>query len=118
MFLSLITSSESGVTSTIVDNADDLKGLEYSRALETEADNSGMRLMIDNSIDPAGMLRLMEMLQKDTGPDEPNSFMSTHPIFAERIKNIKDQIAQLPADPISNSALKKTFHDIYEKGEW
>jgi predicted Zn-dependent protease len=80
--------------------------------LETEADNNGLQLMAKSGIDQGGMLRLMELLQKQTiGKETP--FLSTHPVFKKRIENIRNQIR----GPVKNNPdeeLKKLFHEIYE----
>lgn len=111
MFLMLIIGNESGVASFMVDNADNLKGLEYSRSLETEADNYGIRLLRTNEISPAGMLTLMEILKVETKGKEPAEFLNTHPVFKTRMENIKKQIQ---ADRIS-TAPHKTLDSIFEK---
>jgi predicted Zn-dependent protease len=114
MFLALIVGNQSGVIAQVVDNADALKGLQYSRTLETEADDNGLQLMAMNNINPQGMMRLMQMLQKESGSAEPAPFLSTHPVFKDRIENIKNQIKQLPAVTTANDSLKTIFHSIYE----
>lgn len=114
MFLSLITGNQSGIVSVAVNNADNLKGLSYSRSLETEADDNGMQLMAKSHINTQGMLWLMELLQKDSGSAEPPAILSTHPVFTERVDNIKKQLQSLPAEPTQNEELKKLFHEIYE----
>jgi Zn-dependent protease with chaperone function len=115
MFLSLIVGSESGIASVVVDNANALKQLQYSRSLETEADNNGLQLMAKNNINVQGMLRLMTMLQKESsGGVEPSPFLSTHPVVKDRIRNIETQIQQLPAVTTSNENLRQLFHSIYE----
>lgn len=114
MFLALIVGNESGIASVVVDNANNLKQLQYSRSLETEADNNGLQLMAKNNINVQGMMRLMRMLQKDSGGAEPNAFLSTHPVFKDRIRNIETQLQQLPTVATSNANLKKLFHEIYE----
>ena len=45
MFISLIVGDQSGIASVVVNNADALKGLQYSRSLETDADDNGLQLM-------------------------------------------------------------------------
>jgi Zn-dependent protease with chaperone function len=114
MFLALIVGNQAGVISEVVGNADALKGLQYSRSLETEADDNGLQLMAKNNINPQGMMRLMQMLQKESGGAEPAPFLSTHPVFKDRIKNIEDQIKQLPNVTTANDSLKTIFHSIYE----
>ncbi len=114
MFLSLVVGSESGIASVLIDNADNLKGLQYSRSLETEADDNGMHLMAANQIDPQGMLRLMDLLQQESGNVQQANFLSTHPVFDRRIDNIRQQLKKYPAITTGNSQLKNIFHEIYE----
>lgn len=114
MFLAMVFGNETGITSVVINNADALKQLQYSRSLETEADNNGLQLMSKNNINTQGMVRLMNLLQKESGGAEQSSFLSTHPVFKDRIENIEKQIQQLPAATTSNENLKKLFHDIYE----
>ncbi|MBO9205100.1 MULTISPECIES: M48 family metallopeptidase [Niastella] len=114
MFLSVIVGDQSGIASVVVNNADALKGLQYSRSLETEADDNGLQLMVKNNINPQGMRRLMQLLQKESGGGEPAAFLSTHPVFKDRIKNIETKLQQLPAVTTANDSLKTIFHSIYE----
>lgn len=114
IFLALIVSDDTGIVSAAINNADDLRGLEYSRSLETEADNHGLRMMSESGLNPQGMVWLMELLKKESGSHEPSSLLSTHPVFTDRIRNIKEQIKALPPANGNNENLKKTFHEIYE----
>jgi beta-barrel assembly-enhancing protease len=114
MFLALVFGNDAGIFSVLVNNADDLKGLEYSRALETEADDSGLKLMAGSGIDPEGMVRLMQLLQKESGGKEPSSLLNTHPVIADRLENIREQMLLLKPAQRNNEGLKKTFHEIYE----
>jgi beta-barrel assembly-enhancing protease len=114
MFIALIIGNESGIASVVVDNASALKQLQYSRSLETEADNNGLQLMAKNNIDVQGMVRLMRMLQQQSSGAEPSPFLSTHPVFKDRIGNIEEQIRQLPVATTTDDSLKKLFHSIYE----
>jgi len=114
MFLALVTGNQSSIVSVAVDNADELKGLSYSRSLETEADDNGLQLMAKSHINTEGMLWLMQLLQKESGAAEPTAILSTHPVFKERMANIQKQLQQLPATPTQDEELKKLFHAIYE----
>lgn len=114
MFIALLLGNESGITSVVISNVDALKELQYSRSLETEADNNGLQLMVKNNINTQGMLRLIQMLQQETGGAEPAPFLSTHPVFKDRINNIEKQLQQLPAVTTTNDSLKKVFHSLYE----
>lgn len=80
-----------GFTKMIINNANNLRELSYSRELEMEADNDGMKLMVNNNINPLGMKWLMEDLRKlDDEMPSSISFLSTHPLTDERIKNATD----------------------------
>jgi len=86
--ISLFTADINGLSRSLINNAYMLKVLNYSRALEKEADEEGMKLMVKNKINPVGMKWLMEELKKQEG-DFPSSlsFLSTHPLTAQRIKD-------------------------------
>jgi predicted Zn-dependent protease len=75
-----------GFTGWAVSKADAFKQLNYSRALETEADQNGLQLMIKNKINPRGMLDLLKVLQKES-EDMPDlmKYLSTHPATEDRI---------------------------------
>lgn len=115
MFLLLVVGNDAGIISFLAENADALKGLQYSRALETEADNNGMRLMNASGLNTSGMMQLMELLQKETIGKEPAAFMSTHPVFTDRIENIRTQMKHYPDSTSGNTTLRTLFHDLYEK---
>ncbi|MBO9636478.1 MAG: M48 family metallopeptidase [Chitinophagaceae bacterium] len=115
MFLALIIGSDSGITSVLVENADKLKGLQYSRELETNADDNGLKLMYENKVDTEGMVRLMNLLNDASkGQGTVVNFLSTHPVFEKRVANVKEQLKKYPSTPTTNTALQTTFHAIYE----
>ena len=116
MFLLIILGGDAGIAGYLADRADDLKGLQYSRALETEADESGMRLMYKSGINTEGMLQLMELLQKEGTGRETSALLSTHPVFESRIKNIRKNLNKLGNNPEKNPRLAELFHEIYETG--
>lgn len=78
-----------GISSGILSQADQFKQLDYSRDLETEADNNGLLIMIENKVDPEGMLDLLKLL-KEEGAEMPQymKYLSTHPDTDSRITNI------------------------------
>ena len=116
MFLMMIFGNESGLAGFLVNNADNLKGLEYSRALETEADNHGIDLMVSSKVDPEGMLGLMKMLEKETEGKEPAGFLSTHPVFKSRIQNIEKRIMSTKTSSEQNELLKSIFSELQKSG--
>lgn len=115
MFLALIIGNNSGITSVVVENADKLKGLEYSRELETQADDNGMKLMYENKVNTDGMARLMNLLNDaSNGSKGAVNFLSTHPVFDKRIANVKAQLKNYPSSPTEIPGLQETFHKLYE----
>ena len=91
IFISFLSKDISGFSQGLINNVNMLKVLHYSRALETEADNEGMKLMVRNHVNPIGMKFLMEdLLKLDKELPSSLSFMSTHPLTKERLKNAED----------------------------
>ena len=86
--ISLFTSDINGLSRGLIQNAQMLHSLSYSRGLEKQADDEGMKLMIENKINPVGMKWLMEDLQK-SAKNVPSqlSFLSTHPLTPQRIND-------------------------------
>ncbi|MGL1278505.1 hypothetical protein ACSTJ6_23235, partial [Vibrio parahaemolyticus] len=67
ILISVALNDASGIASVLVENAETLRNLGYSRNLEREADASGMQLLLDNHIDPIAMRNLMLRLQEAYG---------------------------------------------------
>jgi Zn-dependent protease with chaperone function len=77
------------MSSWLISKADEFRQMDYSRELETEADNNGLKIMIANKVNPRGMLDLLELLKKENS-EEPGlmKYLSTHPDTESRIANI------------------------------
>lgn len=74
-----------------------LAELGFSREAEREADLEGLRRLVAAGIDPQGMVRFFELLEKEQQLTPPQ-FLSTHPSNVERITALKSEIALLPKD--------------------
>jgi Zn-dependent protease with chaperone function len=72
-----------------------LAELGFSREAELEADQEGLRRLVAAGIDPQGMVRFFELLEKEQQLAPPQ-FLSTHPATAERMAALKSEIALLP----------------------
>jgi Zn-dependent protease with chaperone function len=72
-----------------------LAELGFSREAEREADQEGLRRLVAAGIDPQGMVRFFELLEKERQLTPPE-FLSTHPSNAERITALEREIALLP----------------------
>jgi beta-barrel assembly-enhancing protease len=102
LFLSLLFGDLGGLAGAVAQKGDELKGLSYSRDLETEADTIGIRRMHANGVDPQGMVKLLELLEREA-EDMPEgaSFLSSHPLTKDRLSTAQAKAAELgrPATP-------------------
>lgn len=102
----------SGISAAVLEQADQFKQLDYSRDLETEADDNGLALMVQNKINPQGMVKLLELL-KTEAVEMPAmmKYLSTHPETQARIDNVKaNPFPTLRFD--SNTKMQKLFDGI------
>jgi len=72
-------------------NADRLRGLSYSRKLEKEADEEGLKLMLKNKVNVKGMIKLFETLQQADTLSVPD-ILNTHPLTENRIRYTRKNI--------------------------
>jgi predicted Zn-dependent protease len=109
IFLSLIIGDATAVGGVIMNNADDLKSLSYSRALETEADENGARLLADRKIDCGGFVRLFQVLKKEVADTQPSEWISSHPNLDKRIEKNKEN----PFCKNSSFQVDSTLHTLF-----
>jgi predicted Zn-dependent protease len=116
ILISVALNDASGVASVLVENAETLRSLGYSRSLERDADYAGMQVLVNNKINPIAMRNLMLRLQEEYGrtPDVI-SFISTHPATSERIANANKFAKKYKADQfVEQPVLKATWDKIKE----
>ena len=91
IFLSVIIGDMGSVANVLLNNADNLKGLNYSRKLEKEADLKGLQILNERRIDGNGFIRLFDLLKKETLKTGalPSEWISSHPDLDKRIDYIK-----------------------------
>lgn len=63
--------------------------LPYSRLHESEADHIGVILAAKAGYDPRAAISLWEKMEKASGGNQPPAFLSTHPVNAQRIKDLE-----------------------------
>ena len=104
-----------GISAGILYQAQQFEQLNYSRDLETEADDEGLKFMIANQINPQGMVNLLELLNKES-VEMPSvmKYLSTHPETDSRILNVKSQLTNL-TNFNSNTDLELLFKKIKAK---
>ncbi len=98
------------VLALLLENADAIHNMSFSRALEQQADEHGMERMHKKGVDPNGMVQLLHLLG-DQAMDMPEAmeFLSTHPLTEERIANAEKKSTLLGWDEQENEELFELF---------
>lgn len=99
--ITLFLGDVSGLGAILIDQGQALIQNGFSRTQERAADAIGLDRLIDAKINPRGMLRFFQRLEKEAQTKgQPHSrveaFLSTHPLTAERIAAIEERLANLP----------------------
>lgn len=89
IFLSLLIGDAGAISATILNNANELKNLSYSRRLEAAADREGVQLLTQRNIDCGGFVRLFQLLQKQSRGEQPSEWLSSHPDLQKRIAAVR-----------------------------
>ncbi len=93
-------------------NADRLRGLSYSRRLEREADEEGLKIMLKNRVDANGMIALFNTLKQADTLYTPE-ILNTHPLTEKRIKQTKKNISEAgQKDAISDPRLRELWRNL------
>ncbi len=110
VFLGLLFGRFGSVTSVLVDHADNLKQLKYSRALEKEADTEGLAILVQRKIDPQGFTDLFTHLGEAAPGSVIPEFLASHPDIRKRIAYIKE--ASKNSAIAEHAALKAIFDQL------
>jgi predicted Zn-dependent protease len=98
-------------------NADKLRGLSYSRSLETEADEKGLEIMQRNRVDVNGMVKMFERL-KEADTTGTMEFLNTHPVTDKRIRYTKKNIEKLKQTNVAvDPVLQELWVNLQKKEE-
>jgi Zn-dependent protease with chaperone function len=113
LFLSMIVGDVSAVAGVLAANADKLRTMGYGRGLESDADEVGQQRMAENGMDPQGMVRLLQVLEKEA-QDMPEelSFLSSHPLTKDRIANAEAKAAALGRPAHADPQLDSLFNEL------
>ncbi len=90
IFISLLFGNFGTVASILVNNADNLKSLKYSRHLEKEADIDGLAILKKKGIDPAGFVNLFHHLEEAGPANKMPEFLGSHPDVKNRVDYIQE----------------------------
>ena len=108
MLISLIFSDVNGIMAVLADNAQQLHSLSYSRKFENEADEQGLKILMNNHIDPNGMVQLFVLIEREEKIAVPK-ILSTHPITKEREENMQEIITKSEYNLLLNNNLDSLF---------
>lgn len=106
--VTLFLGDVSGVGAYLIHQGQALLQSGFSRKQEREADAKGVENLVNAKIDPKGMIRFFERIQKEAGPSPSGvtQFLSTHPLTSERIDAIEGTLKALPAEKKSWKAIE------------
>jgi len=108
VLISLIFSDVNGIMAVLANNAQQLHLLSYSRKFENEADEQGLKILINNYNDPNGMVQLFDLIEREEKIAVPK-IISTHPLTKERKENMQKIIAELEYNLRLNNNLESLF---------
>lgn len=79
--------------------------LGFSRQAEQEADRAGFEMMRKTGFDPRGMVRMFAQLGNASRLNEGSGggYTSTHPLSIQRMSDIQNRVAELPATTARDS---------------
>jgi Zn-dependent protease with chaperone function len=109
VFLGLLFGKIGSVTNVVIDHADELRSLTYSRKLEREADLEGLAILLKRGIDPRGFQDLFHHLEKAAVSNVPE-FLASHPDVDNRIRYIHEASKGAPVK--DNPELKAIFERL------
>ena len=97
--VSIVLGDQQGLAGLMRQLTVELMTLKFGREQETEADLTGLQLLVRAKIDPSGMISFFQRLaEKDEGRME---WLSTHPMSQGRAERLKAELAAMPKrDPV------------------
>lgn len=110
LILSALLNDINGMSNVIIENANMVLQLKYSKELESDADKYSLESMYKEKLDVNGFAELFQILEKESG-GEPPEILSTHPLNKNRIKSAEEYIKKQKNLPI-DKALDSMFWRI------
>lgn len=105
----------SAIAGTLASTGSELESLSNSRKFETEADEQGLKFLVAAKMNPQGLLDFFKTLEKEHQSSlmEDLSFLSTHPVTADRVANLKKKMKHIKTKftplPDDFSSFQKSF---------
>jgi len=76
-----------------------LTGQAFSRKLEKEADEKAVEYLEEAHVDPSSLMKVMELFDVYLSSDGDVSWISSHPVPADRKKYLEQKINRIKTDP-------------------
>lgn len=113
ILLAMVFGDLTGISGVLLENANSIQNLNYSRTFEREADAEAVRILEERRISLDGMLHLFEVFLKEgsQGIKIPE-FLSTHPVTDDRIDFVKKQKAKFQQEPVKYPNLERIFREL------
>jgi len=94
-----------------------LTSMKFSRDHERQADRLGMATMVQSGYDPSGMISMFQRLNTESMKKGSSAmtFMSTHPLPAERVKNMEAEVRSQYASAASLTKTTRSFDLVKER---
>ncbi|MBP8724571.1 MAG: M48 family metallopeptidase [Saprospiraceae bacterium] len=111
LVLSAVFGDLTGLAGLLVDNANTIQNLSYSRHFEREADATAVELLLARDIDLIGMQELFEVLiaEGNRGLEVPE-FLRTHPVTQDRLEFARQKA--LNQKPVRDENLAMAFDSL------
>ncbi len=94
-----------------------LTSMKFSRDHERQADRLGMATMVQSGYDPSGMISMFQRLNTESMKKGSSAmtFMSTHPLPAERVKNMEAEVRSQYASATALTKTTRSFEMVKER---
>jgi predicted Zn-dependent protease len=92
--VSIVLGDHQGVAGMMKQLGVELLTLKFGREQETEADLTGLQLLLRAKIDPSGMISFFQRLSEKT--EGRMEWLSTHPMSQGRAERLKAELAAMP----------------------
>lgn len=95
--ITAIAGDFTGLAAVLVENAQSLQTLSYSRDFEREADQASLDFLCRNRLEPVGLIYLMETMQKVSEKSRSSipAILSSHPLTEERLANARIAVSSV-----------------------
>ena len=113
--LSFFVGDISGIAAVLVQNAESIYAMSYSRDFERDSDLQSHTFLCLNHIDQNGTIRLMKAMKKQVGVLENKelAFLNSHPLTDERIQNAQKEIMENPCNAFqTDTTLESIFTQL------